>query len=154
MKLKLTLGVLLLIFLIVFSCTTKKPSELDQVTVFRGQVVDNTGQPVNDALVELKFPIGQNCTCISDSIVNCVSLSYIFTLQPTNVRGEYRLDLDWDTMGFLFDENSKCQLKYYISVATLQSLGGDTTFVPVAVDSVDFSLQDRSVIQVNDFQLP
>src|SRR3990172_7506130 len=106
MRLKLTFGLLILIFLVAFSCTTKKPSQFDEVTIFRGKVVDNVGKPVEYALIQLLFPVGQNCTCVSDSIINCVSSYLASTIQPTNVRGEYQIDLDWDLFGFLFDESS------------------------------------------------
>ncbi len=154
MRLKLGVGILLLIFLVAFSCTSKKPSEFDEVTVFRGKVLESNGKPAQNAVVELVFPIGQNCVCKPGNIIECATLSDIFTYQPTNAKGEYQVDLAWRSMGFLFDESSPCQLKYHVGVATLQVIGGDTSYYFVVEDSVAFSSQDRSVAQVNNFQLP
>lgn|SRR5574341_760482 len=149
MRLKLGLGVLLLVFLVAFSCTTKKPTKFDEFTVFRGKVVDSAGQPVKDALVELVWSRGENCVCKAGNIIECVVLDSLFTDQPTNASGEYSMEIDWEALGFLFDENSPCQMGFLLGVFTEPDYD-----IAVAVATVYVSSQDKSVPQVVNFQLP
>jgi hypothetical protein len=149
MRLKLGLGVLLLVFLVAFSCTTKKPTKFDEFTVFRGKVVDSAGQPVKDALVELDWFRGENCVCKPGNIIECAVLDALFTDQPTNAKGEYSMEIDWDALGFLFDESSPCQMGFLLRLFSEPDYDS-----AVAVDTVYVSSQDRSVPQVVNFQIP
>ncbi len=149
MRLKLSVGVLLLIFLVVFSCTTKKPTKFNEFTNFRGKVLDSAGQPVKDALVDLEWVRGENCVCKPGNIIECAVRDSLFTVQPTNAKGEYSMEIDWSALGFLFDESSPCQMGFLLGVFTEPDY--DTA---VAVDIVYLSSQDRSVPQVVNFQIP
>jgi len=151
MRLKLGLGVLLLVFLVAFSCTTKKPTKFDEFTTFRGRVVDSAGQPVKDALVELSWFRGENCICKPGKIIECAVLDSLFTDQPTNASGEYSMEIDWNALGDLFDRNtsdSVCQMRFYLRVYP------EPNFTFAAEDSVVLYLQDRSIDQVVNFQIP
>src|SRR3990172_2191941 len=107
MRLKPWLGMLLLVFLLVFSCTTKKPSKFKEVSIFRGSVTAaGTGEPIKNALVSLTWPVGTNCTCKPGNIIECIPLDTAFTFQVTNSRGEYNIELSWDALGFLFAQSS------------------------------------------------
>ncbi len=147
MKLKLSLGLLFLAFLVAFSCTTKKPSKFKEVTVFRGRVTQ-ASQPVENALVELKWSRSQNCICKPGNVIECAAESLIVTDQPTNASGDYSMEIDWNLLGFLFDESSPCQMKFYIAVFP------EPNFDTAAVDSIYLSIQDRSVDQIVNFQIP
>ena len=149
MRLKLGLGVLLLVFLVAFSCTTKKPTKFNEFTVFRGKVVDSAGQPVKYALVDLTWSRGENCVCKPGNIIECAVLESRFTSQPTNAKGEYSMEIYWDALGFLFDESSPCQMGFLLGVFTEPDYDS-----AVAVDTVYVSSQDRNVPQVVNFQIP
>lgn len=159
MRLKLTFGVLILVFLVAFSCTTKKPSQFDEVTVFRGTVVAKaTNQPVENALVYLVWFKGSGCRCIptpnpcgpSGSInIECGECDSVFTGQPTNRSGEYLMELRWQDLGFLFakpaDPNDPCQIKFTLLVEEPNYSQADTVFA--------LSLEDRPATQTYDFKL-
>lgn len=148
MKLKLSLSLLFLAFLVAFSCTTKKPSKFKEVTVFRGKVTQ-AGQPVKNALVKMIWSRGENCICKPGNVIECAVLDSLFTEQPTNAAGDYTMELDWDLLGYLFDESSPCQMKFRLGIYTEPDY--DTL---MAKDSLFLSIQDRSVDQVVNFQLP
>jgi len=153
MRLKLTFGLLILVFLIAFSCTTKKPSQFDEVTIFRGKVVDSsdTTKAVQNALVVLTWFKGSGCRCIPTpnpcgSInIECGECDSVFTVQPTNRSGEYLMEMRWQDLGFLFDSTSSCQIKFTLLVEEPNYSQADTVFT--------LSLEDRPATQTYDFKL-
>ena len=150
MRLKLMSGVLLLVLLIAFSCTTKKPSQFNEVTIFRGKVTaQSSGQPIEFALVVLEWQRSENCTCKPGNVIDCVSDSSLFTTQPTNANGDYFIELSWDALGYLFEESSPCQMEFILEVFTVPDY--DTL---LAADTIPLSTQDRSATQVVNFQIP
>jgi hypothetical protein len=112
MRIRLALVIAVGVLLLVLSCTTKKPSEVDQVAVFKGRVIDkSTGRPLDNLLIYLIWFKGETCTCGVGDVITCVGeTKYIIAVFDTG-------------LGFV----------------------ADTTFA--------FSLQDRSLTHVYDFEL-
>ena len=146
MRIRLGLAVLFLVFVVAFSCTTKKPTTFNEFTFFKGKVTSG-GQPVENALVQLIWGRGTNCTCKPGDIIECAFLDSLFTLQPTNKAGEYSMEISWDALGFLFDQGSPCQMGYIIEIAP------EPQFNIVVSDTFALPVQSRGTTQVHDFQI-
>jgi len=144
---RLGLAVLFLVFVVAFSCTTKKPTTFNEFTFFKGKVTSG-GQPVEYALVQLFWGRGANCTCKPGNIIECAFLDSRFTVQPTNAAGEYSMEISWDDLGFLFDQSSPCQMDYVIEIVP-----GPQYDSIVVSDTFALPVQSRGTTQVHDFQI-
>lgn len=151
MKFKIALAILLVVFLVAFACTSKKPSQFDEVTLFKGKVtVKLTGQPVENALVYLTWEKKQECTCVLNQIQCAPERDSLFYFQPANQNGEYLLEVRWKELGFLFPkpkdpQNPGCQMQFLIE-AWAQNVGYDSTLFTL-------SAEDRTAAQVHDLEL-
>jgi hypothetical protein len=108
---KVLIAISLLALVIISSCTTKKPTQFNEVTIFTGTVTDQgTGLPVENAVVVLSWTKRENCTCVLQQINCSATVTDFQIIRPTNASGVYKMEIRWADLGFLFPASSPCQM--------------------------------------------
>ncbi|MCI0532428.1 MAG: hypothetical protein L0Y74_10880, partial [candidate division Zixibacteria bacterium] len=144
---KLFIAMSVLVLVIISSCTTKKPTQFNEVTIFTGIVTDQgTGLRVENAIVILSWTKRENCTCVLQQINCSATVTDFAIVKPTNASGVYRMEIRWADLGFLFPAASPCQMAFTLEASTPAYSEADT---------VVFSLsqEDRTVPQEFNLEL-